>query len=97
MKLFTIPAIATTLLGSVTAANVQMINVSSMTCQEFTHSDPDRMNLIAMWFMGFYAEVQNPQVIDMTKFENLQSKFLAFCEEQPSFHLTTAAEGLLGK
>lgn len=97
MKLLSIASVATTLLATVTTANVQKIDVSAMTCRQFMQSDLTKMNLILIWFMGFYAEAQNPQVIDLTKFENLQTNFVAFCKQEPTFHLTTAAEGLMGK
>ncbi|HTV36328.1 MAG TPA: HdeA/HdeB family chaperone [Xanthobacteraceae bacterium] len=97
MKLLTIATVATTLVASPTTTDIQKIDVSSMTCEQFTQTDPARMVLIMTWFMGFYAEVQNPQVIDLTKLEMQRANFVAFCKQEPTFHLTTAAEGLLGK
>jgi len=73
------------------------IDVSAMTCNQFLQSDQDRSNLILAWFLGFYAQVENPQVIDLTQLDQERIKFNTFCAQQPGFYMTTAAEGLLGK
>jgi hypothetical protein len=96
MKLLVIAA-ATTLLATLTNPEAQKIDVSAMTCSQFTQSDEARVNLILTWFLGFYADVQNPQVIDLAKLDNARGSFIAFCKQEPTFRLTTAAEGLLGK
>jgi acid stress chaperone HdeB len=97
MKILTLGATAATLLATVTTAELQKVDVSAMTCSQFTQSDETRVNLILMWFMGFYAEVQNPQVIDLTRLESMRASFMTFCRQEPTWHVTTAAEGLLGK
>jgi acid stress chaperone HdeB len=97
MKSLTITAAATTLIATLTNADVQKIDVSSMTCSQFIQSDEARVNLILTWFLGFYSDAQNPQVIDLTKLDNVRSSFMTFCKQQPTFYLTTAAEGLMGK
>jgi acid stress chaperone HdeB len=73
------------------------INVSSMTCSQFLQSDQNRSNVILAWFLGFYAQVENPQVIDLTQLDQVRDRFNTFCAQQPGFYMTTAAEGLLGK
>jgi hypothetical protein len=75
----------------------QKINISAMTCSQFLKVDRDRSDLILSWFLGFYAEAANPQIIDLTKLDRARDQFNTFCAEEPSFRMTTAAEGLLGK
>lgn len=96
MKLLTTVA----LIGALTTApapNPQQIDVSSMKCQQFIKSDDARVNLIVTWFLGFYAEAHDPQVIDLSQLDDARNRFLNFCKQQPEFSMTAAAEGLLGK
>jgi acid stress chaperone HdeB len=96
MKLFNsvVLAIALTTLGN---ADAQKIDVSAMTCRQFVQSNEANSQVILVWFLGFYTEVENPQVIDVGKLDNLRERFLTFCKQQPEFRMTTAAEGILGK
>ena len=95
MKLFScvVLAIALTTLGN---AEAQKIDVSAMTCRQFVQ-DQANSQVILAWFLGFYSEVENPQVIDVGKLDNLRERFLTFCKQQPEFRMTVAAEGILGK
>ena len=76
---------------------VQKIDVSAMTCRQFLQTSEGNVPVILAWFLGFYSEVENPQVIDLGNLGRLREKFLTFCKEQPEFRMTTAAEGILGK
>jgi hypothetical protein len=87
-------AIALTSLGN---AEAQKLDVSAMTCQRFLQTSEVHSQVILAWFLGFYSEVENPQVIDFDKLENLRERFLTFCKQQPQFRMTTAAEGIFGK
>jgi hypothetical protein len=53
--------------------------------------------VILAWFLGFYSELEDPQVIDLGNLGRLREKFVAFCKEAPDFRITTAAEAILGK
>ena len=78
-------------------AEVQKIDVSAMTCRQFLQTSEGNIQVILAWFLGFYSEVENPQVLDLGNLDRLREKFLTFCKEQPEFRMTTAAEGILGK
>jgi len=80
-----------------TAANSQQIDVSSMTCQQFVQNDEAKINLIVAWFLGFYTDEQDPQVLDMSSLNKTRDRFITFCKQQPNFKMTAAAEGLLDK
>ena len=96
MRLRTVIALTAAIMAS-TAANSQQIDVSSMTCQQFVQSDDARTNLIVAWFVGFYTDEQDPQVIDLSSLNKTRDRFINFCKQQPNFKMTTAAEGLLEK
>jgi acid stress chaperone HdeB len=96
MRLFNsvVLAIALTTLGN---ADAQKLDVSAMTCRQFVQSNEANSQVILAWFLGFYSDVENPQVIDVGKLDNLRERFLTFCKQQPEFRMTTAAEGIFGK
>ena len=96
MRLFNsvVLAIALTTLGN---AEAQKLDVSAMTCQRFLQTNEANIQVVLAWFLGFYSDVENPQIIDLDKLNNLRERFLTFCKQQPKFRLTTAAEGILGK
>ncbi|HTV26535.1 MAG TPA: HdeA/HdeB family chaperone [Xanthobacteraceae bacterium] len=76
-------------------AGEQKIDLSAMTCRDFTASDQAKSTVILAWFMGFYGEEEDPQVIDLGKLEATRGKFIDFCKQQPNFRMTVAAEGIL--
>jgi len=73
----------------------QMIDLSAMTCGDFLKSDQAKSTLILAWFLGFYGEEEDPQVIDLDKLEQARTQFSNFCKQQPNFRMTVAAEGIL--
>jgi len=75
--------------------NEQKIDLSAMTCSDFMKSDQPKSTLILAWFLGFYGEEEDPQVIDLDKLEQARTQFTAFCAQQPSFRMSVAAEGIL--
>jgi hypothetical protein len=76
-------------------AGEQKIDLSAMTCRDFIASDQAKSTLILAWFLGFYGEEEDPQVIDLSKLEATRSQFADFCKQQPNFRMTVAAEGIL--
>jgi acid stress chaperone HdeB len=76
---------------------VQKIDVSAMTCRQFLQTGETNNQVILAWFLGFYSEVENPQIIDLGNLDKLRDKLLTLCKDQPQFRMTTAAEGILGK
>jgi len=76
-------------------ATEQKIDLSAMTCRDFTASDQAKNTLILAWFLGFYGEEEDPQVIDLAKLEAARAQFTDFCKQQPNFRMTVAAEGIL--
>jgi acid stress chaperone HdeB len=95
MKILATIALSTAL-TTMTNAEVDTINLSAMTCRDFVQTDPVKVNLVIAWFMGFYGNVQDPQVIDLNKLEDVRGQFIAFCKQEPNFRMTATADGLLG-
>jgi hypothetical protein len=78
-------------------AEVQKIDVSAMTCRKYLQTSEGNIQVILAWFLGFYSEVEDPQVIDLGNLGRVRGKFVAYCKEAPDFRMTTAAEAILGK
>ena len=76
-------------------AGEQKIDLTAMTCRDFMASDQAKSTLILAWFLGFYGEEEDPQVIDLGKLETARAQFSDFCKQQPNFRMTVAAEGIL--
>jgi acid stress chaperone HdeB len=95
MKLLTTLALIAAMTTAVSGEPQKKIDLSAMTCRDFVQSDQAQATLILAWFMGFYGEEEDPQVIDLGKLEETRSQFTAFCKQQPTFRMTVAAEGIL--
>jgi hypothetical protein len=94
MKLFTTLALIILMTTAAWGAE-QKIDLSAMTCSDFMKSDQAESTLILAWFLGFYGEEEDPQVIDLDRLEQTRTQFTAFCKQQPNFRMTVAAEGIL--
>jgi hypothetical protein len=94
MKLLTTLALIALMTTAAWGAE-QKIDLSAMTCGDFMKSDQAKSTLILAWFLGFYGEEEDPQVIDLDKLEHARTQFTAFCQQQSSFRMTVAAEGIL--
>jgi hypothetical protein len=79
------------------AAKAQKFDFSEMTCATFLQGDKDTSKLVVTWFIGFYTEANDPQILDLSTLNDFQNKFTAFCKQEPSFHVSTAAEGIFGR
>jgi acid stress chaperone HdeB len=96
MKLLMIMIIAVSL-SAAHAAKAEKLDFSEMSCAAFLQSDKDTSKLVITWFIGFYTEANDPQVLDLSTLNDFQIKFTAFCKQEPSFHMSTAAEGIFGR
>jgi hypothetical protein len=99
MKLLVTKLLATlALTAAMTAAafaSEQKIDLSAMTCRDFLASDQAKSTLIVTWFMGFYGEEQDPQVVDLGKLDATRGQFINFCRQHQNFRMTAVAEGIL--
>jgi hypothetical protein len=96
VKLIKVAALATAL-ASIPQANAETVNLTEMRCGAFNGVDRVRADMILAWFMGFYSEVRDPQTLDIDKMNEYRQKIILFCQGQPDFRITTAAEGIIGK
>jgi hypothetical protein len=83
-------------LSTTNGANAQKLDLSDMTCASFLQTDKDTSKQIIAWLSAFYTEETSPQIVDLAALNELQKKFTDFCKLEPTFHISIAAEGLLG-
>lgn len=59
------------------------LDVSELTCEQFTNYDDDNKGLIMMWFEGYYTEDDEPATIDFGKMAGHLAKLLIACQADP--------------
>jgi hypothetical protein len=69
---------------SVLAAADAQLDVSELTCEQFSSYDDDNKGLIMMWFEGYYTEDNEDAVIDFGKMAGHLAKLLIACQADPS-------------
>ena len=78
--------------GPVLAAEEAAIDLTKLTCKQFTDYNDDNRGLIMMWFEGYYTEEDEPATIDFAKMAAHLTKMLIDCEANPDKNVLEAAE-----
>jgi acid stress chaperone HdeB len=94
MKLVYVVVAAALLAAS--PANAQVIDMSTITCADFSGRPADQMTNIMFWLEGYYTEDDNPATIDFTEFKSTLEKLLVYCSKNPTVGLLTAADEVMG-
>ena len=93
MRLLTTVFIAAAL--GVASASAQTVDVSTITCKEFSAQKKDDMLAIMMWLSGYYTKDDDPTVVDFAKVRAKTDKVADFCAKNPAVGLVPAAEPIL--
>jgi acid stress chaperone HdeB len=91
VKTLTAVFVAVALVGS-SPAHAQKLNLSTVTCKQFIESKPETINLILMWIAGFYADEDDPPVVDFDEMKSNAEKLGAYCAKNPTKRLIAAVE-----
>jgi acid stress chaperone HdeB len=83
---------AFTLLAARPASAAEAIDVSKLSCQQFTQYDNDNKGLIMMWFEGYYTEDDEPATIDFGKMAGHLAQILIECEANPDKSVLEVSE-----
>ena len=73
-------------------ANAQKVDLSTITCKQFLEMNRESVSLILMWMAGYYADQDAPAIVDFDKMKEDAGKLGAYCKENPTIGLITAAE-----
>jgi acid stress chaperone HdeB len=79
-------------LAVTTPAHAQKLDLSTVTCKQFLESGKDTISLILMWMAGYFADEDDPPIVDFDKMKSDAEKLGAYCAQNPTVGLITAAE-----
>ena len=94
MRLLTSAFIAVVLVGA-SSAFAQTVDVSTITCKDFSAHKKDEMLAIMMWLSGYYTKDDDPTVVDFAKVKAKTDKVADYCAKNPAVGLVPAAEPIL--
>jgi hypothetical protein len=94
MRLLTSAFFAAALMA-VSSAFAQTVDVSTITCKDFSAHKKDEMLAIMMWLSGYYTKDDDPTVVDFAKVKAKTDKVADYCAKNPAVGLVPAAEPIL--
>ena len=94
MRIITAVLIASAMVAA-SAASAQVVDVSTITCKDFSAHKKDDMLAIIMWLTGYYTKDDDPTVIDFVKVKAKADKVADYCAKNPAVGLVPAAEPIL--
>jgi acid stress chaperone HdeB len=94
MKIFTIPTLAAVaaICAATPALAAEAVDVSELSCKQFTGYDDDNKGLIMMWFEGYYTEEDEPATIDFGKMAGHLAQILIECDANPDKSVLEVSE-----
>jgi len=90
-------ALVVTALFVAQVARAQSVDLSKLTCKEFTELPKETATAITMWLDGYFTDEEDPAVVDFDKLKAMAEKVGAFCAQNPKMGLITAAESVMVK
>jgi acid stress chaperone HdeB len=94
MKLVYVAAAAALLAASPVKA--QVVDMSTITCADFSGRPADQMANIMFWLEGYYTEEDEATTIDFAEFKSTLEKLLVYCGNNPTVGVLTAADEVMG-
>ena len=89
-------ALALPLLGAA-PASAQKLDVATIKCEDFVKSPKETIGNLMMWLSGYYTGEDDDAIIDFDKMAADGQKLGAFCAQNPTISLLTAAERIMSK
>ena len=88
---------AALLIALVTAgsASGQVVDMNTVTCNDFNGFKKDTTFAIVMWLDAYYRDDDDPPIIDFDKLGQKAAKLAVYCSQNPTHSLTTAAEPIM--
>ncbi|MGH6770440.1 MAG: HdeA/HdeB family chaperone [Xanthobacteraceae bacterium] len=91
MKTLTAVVVAVAL-AAASPAHAQKLDLSEVSCKQFLESKVEHMSLILMWIAGYYADEDDPPIVDFDKMKTDATKLAEYCAKNPETGLVTAIE-----
>jgi len=80
-----------------TAADAQVVDLSTIKCKDFIELPKETVNAVTMWLDGYYTDEEDPAVIDFDKMKGKADKLVAFCQANQKMGLMSAAESVMAR
>jgi acid stress chaperone HdeB len=81
---------------SVGSASAQIVDMNTVTCNDFIGFKRDTTFAIVMWLDAYYRDEDDPPIIDFEKLRQKAARLTVYCNQNPAHSLTTAAERIMG-
>ena len=94
MKVFS-AALVTALVLMSAPGGAQVLDLSAFTCKQYTDGSKETAAMIYMWLEGYHTDEDDPAILDFDKMKVTSEKLRAYCEQNPSVGLLTAADKIL--
>lgn len=78
-------------------AHAEVLDLSTLTCEQFLKGGDDEIKMVLTWMDGWYKGDQDEAIIDTDVFVENAKKFGQFCAANPTISIVNAAEKILGK
>jgi acid stress chaperone HdeB len=78
-------------------APAQVVDLSTIKCKEFLDSSKETVGYIMMWLDGYFTGEDDPAVVDFDQMKRKGEKLGAYCAQNPTHGLMTAAEEVMEK
>jgi acid stress chaperone HdeB len=96
IALLTVGLATSGLMLSPVGAKAEVLDLATMSCQQFVSSGPDEIKMVLTWLDGWYKGDSDDAIIDTEVFVSNAKKFGAYCGANPTVSIVTAAEKVLG-
>jgi acid stress chaperone HdeB len=85
-------AVVAVALAAMSPAYAQKLDLSEVSCKQFLESKVEHISLILMWIAGYYADEDDPPVVDFDKMKADATKLAEYCAKNLDTGLIAAIE-----
>jgi len=96
MRVLCATLFASTLLAAPLATS-QVLDLSTIKCGDFISSSKENIGIVLAWMNAYYKDEDDPPTIDFAELGKAGEQLGAYCAQNPSIGLMTAADKLFDK
>ena len=78
-------------------AKAQVVDMNTVACAGFMQLDDNTRFAVVMWLDAYYRDEDDPPIINFDKMGQKYGKLQAYCRQNPTHALTTAAEPIMSE
>lgn len=75
-------------------ATSQVLDLSTIKCSDFIASSKENIGIVLAWMDAYYKDEDDPPVIDFAEMGKAGERLGAYCAQNPTIGLMTAADKL---